>query len=107
MSHPNDVPAMTWHQHIKDVHAHLKKTNPNATLKQAMLEGRGSYRAMKDRLYDARKHVIAVSTSEYKKKPRGQQREALKEKAERMETRTAADVLAMMRHDDIPRLNFR
>ena len=72
-----------------------------------MLEGRGSYRAMKDRLYDARKHVISVSKSEYKRKPRGQQREALKDKVERMETRTAADVLAMMRHDDIPKLNFR
>jgi hypothetical protein len=54
---------MTWHQHLKDVHAHLKKTNPNATLKQAMLEGRGSYRAMKDRLYDARQTMVSAAAT--------------------------------------------
>ena len=89
--HPNHAPAMTWHQHLKDVHAHLKKTNPNATLKQAMLEGRGSYRAMKDRLYDARQHMVSVA----------------RERADRIESHAAADVLAMMKHDNIPkRLKF-
>ena len=97
MSHPNHAPAMTWHQHLKDVHEHLKKTNPNATLKKAMLEARGSYRAMKDRLYDARQNMVAIA--------RGRRRKVSSElsKADRIEAVSAADVLSMMRHDDIPR----
>ena len=105
--HPNHAPAMTWHQHLKDVHAHLKKTNPNATLKQAMLEGRGSYRAMKDRLYDARQHMVSVAREDIKKHRYGPPPRALVDRADRIESHAAADVLAMMKHDNIPkRLKF-
>ena len=105
--HPNHAPAMTWHQHLKDVHAHLKKANPNATLKQAMLEGRGSYRAMKDRLYDARQHMVSVARADMRKHRLGPPPKGLNERTDRIETHAAADVLAMMRHDNIPlKLNF-
>lgn len=105
--HPNEAPAMTWHQHVKDVHAHLKKTNPHATLKQAMLEGRGSYRAMKDRLYDARKHMVKVQRQDIKKHKFGPPPKNLVDRADRIESHAAADILAMMKHDNVPRkLNF-
>jgi hypothetical protein len=40
------MPASTWMTHVKKVHADLKKKNPKASLKEAMVAAKKTYKKM-------------------------------------------------------------
>jgi len=99
---PNAVPADNWRKHLMDVHTHLKKTNPGVTLRQSMEHARGPWREMKSRLYDARKTIVRNVRAQKDKSDKDT------EYADKVEHRNAAELLTLMRHDNIKsKLHFR
>ena len=95
---PNKDPSESWREHLKRAYAYLKKSNPGATLMDAVKHSSKIWRERKSRLYEARKGVIGELRKSKKK--------ADNEKADRVEKIMAADILTLFKHDAKHRLNF-
>jgi hypothetical protein len=49
---------MEWRDYVKETYVKMKKKNPGATLKQAMIASKEPYRRMKDNLYKVRGELV-------------------------------------------------
>ena len=49
---------MEWREYVKDTLVKMRKKNPGATLKEAMMASREPYHRMKDNLYRVRGEIV-------------------------------------------------
>lgn len=89
-----------WRTHMMATYNLNKAKNPNATLREAMLEAKGTWKTYKSNLGSVRQNMVKHFRSEAKKHPKGAaERKGLKERANHLEVQNAANVLRDMRND--------
>ena len=77
-----------------------RRTNPDATLREAMIEAKGSWRAYKGTMSTIRVAVVKDLRKTAKTKPKGSvQRKETNKKANRLEIADAANALRGMRDE--------
>lgn len=92
---------MEWRAYVQHTLGEMRKSNPNATLKQAMVASSEGWKRLQDGLYGVRHDIVEEQRTQAKKKKKtAAEKAAHSAKADRVETAKFGGVLKSMRSLD-------